>query len=1207
MKIQDLFLADVTRDIPPVVYFHEQSPEKLKAEVGEYIITGGYPDGDPRAKRLKAGIHEQFVHLLTNIAKELQKPSGPELPAAWISGFYGSGKSSFAKLLGLALDDKLLPDETLLADALLTRDDSPRREEFVQAWKALRARIEPISVVFDIGGIARDDEHIHVAALRQVQARLGYCSKSALVAAFELKMERDGTWNAFLAAAQKTLKKPWSKAKDEHVAEDHFSHVLHVLDPARYTDPMSWFEVRAGMKTGEGTATKEVVDAIDAMLSIRAPGKALFIVVDEVSQYVHQDDNRMLKLQSFVSELGTRLKGVVWLFATGQQKLEDTGQSDNIGKMKDRFPQQLRVHLHPSNIRDVVHKRLLAKKPGSEKLLRAEFQKHRADLTLHGYKCEAITEEDFLEVYPMLPGHVDLLMQITSNLRTRSTRVQGDDHAIRGLLQLLGELFREQKLGERNVGDLVTLDAIFEVQSSALEADVQTTLTRIFDHAEVRDDALALRAAKAVALLELLQPDGVATTPELVAKCLYQTLGEGNQVQAISKALEKLRNANLVGYSEKLGFKIQSSAGQEWEREREDIGVTAEQVSAVVREKIKQLLAAPERPRYKGSSFPWAAFYSDGKQVNDERVQGNNDNAAVTVDFRFLRKRDDRAQVTWIPRSEQELLKDRLVWVVGDPGPIESLASEFAKSEHMVKRHASRRESLTSEKGRLLLEEEARFESLDKKASAAVAEAFLDGRIYFRGRPLEPRTLGSTFAAAIGGAAVRILPDLYPYFTEIAVTDSEIGNLLDKQMNGPSTKFMEAGLGILTLDAGRYVATCAGAEPTRIFQFIDAAKGTSGASLISHFGGPPFGYPVDVVRACLAGLLRGGKIRIRPDGEPEITSINDPGTRDLFKKDRELRRADIFPAQEGAITARDKVKIRTFFKTHLDLDLDAENDPFADAVYAQFPVRRERLREIEARYAQLPGRPPLPGALDKLGRALEDCRRSRQVEETVLALKKNLPALGDGLEQLGIFRSELTDEALHAVAVAAEVQSVQLAQLQRVEAATELEKESALLAEQLQRERPWRNISSVSSAIAKIKEQYVEHRKTLLNKQNKDAEAARSRIKARTGFDGLTADQAYGVLKPFEVARFDTTAKAVAPALAEILTTFPGRLAAAEEKANDALDAILSDSSGGQVVKVPADLRGRELKTRDDLDRMLAELKDRLGPMLDKGSRIRLF
>src|SRR4051794_15987385 len=221
MKIRDLFAADVTRDIPPVVYFHEQSPAKLKAEVSEYIITGGYPDGDPRARRFgtgagAGGIHEQFVRLLRALVLQLDRFGGPELPAAWISGFYGSGKSSFAKLLGLALDGITLPDGTALSTALLTRDDSPRRQELVEAWDALIKHMDtpPMAVVFDIGGVARDGEHIHAAVLRQVQVRLGYCGKSNLVADYELALERDGEWELFLAAARKTLGKDWSRAKE---------------------------------------------------------------------------------------------------------------------------------------------------------------------------------------------------------------------------------------------------------------------------------------------------------------------------------------------------------------------------------------------------------------------------------------------------------------------------------------------------------------------------------------------------------------------------------------------------------------------------------------------------------------------------------------------------------------------------------------------------------------------------------------------------------------------------------------------------------------------------------------------------------------------------------------------------------------------------------------------------------------------------------
>lgn len=1206
MKIRDLFVADVTRDIPPVVYFHEQSPAKLRAEVGEYIITGGYPEGDPRSRRVKSGIHEQFVHLLKGILHELTKGGGPELPAAWISGFYGSGKSSFAKLLGLALDGVALPDGTLLSSALLARDDSPRRQELVDAWNALAGYVKPFAVVFDIGGVARDNEHIHSAVLRLVQTRLGYCSKSSLVADFELKLERDGEWNAFLTTAKKTLGKEWQVAKEEEQADDHFSHVLHVLKPDRYPEPTSWIDSRAGSRTGAGTSVKEVVEAIDAMCHLREHDRALFIVVDEVSQYVHQDEGRMLKLQSFVSELGQRLKGRVWLFATGQQKLEDTAETNNLGKLKDRFPTHLRVHLGTTNIRDVVHKRLLKKKPDQEKVLRTLYGKHQADLRLYGYAAAEITEEDFVETYPMLPGHIDLLMQVTSSLRTRSTRVQGDDHAIRGLLQLLGELFREQKLADGEVGSLVTLDAIFEVQHSALDADVQTTLSRIFNDPQVCDDVLAQRVAKAVALLELIQ-EQTPTIPELVAQCLYARLGEGNRVQAVTEALEKLRGLSLLSYSEKHGFKIQSSAGQEWQRERDEIGVTQEQISQTAQGALKNLVGSmQERPRWKGRNFPWTLWFSDGRQAHDVKLQDAREDSTVAVDFRFLAKKDDRTSTTWVPKSDQELLRNRLLWVVGESGAIEDHARQLGRSERMLERYRPRRESLTREKQRLLIEEEARFDELEGNVRKAVAEAFLEGTAYFRGQQIRPRDIGSAFGPALSSIATRLLPDLYPHFSEIAILPAELNQLLEKELAGPSTKFMEGGLGILALDAGKYIASCTGLYPTRIAKQIEEAGGLSGQTLVATFVSPPYGYASDLVKACCAGLLRGKKIRIRPEQGDDITSYQDPGVRDLFTRDRDFRRAEFFPATEGEVTGRDRIAIRKLFATYLQVDLEPDDEPIADATFQQFPPKREQLADVQRRFNNLPYRPALPGALQKLGRALEDCCRSRLVQKTVVEVKRNLDTLRDGFQQLGVIQAELTAEAIEAIALAARTRDHELGQLRQMEELAGLEDDAAVVTNHLEAERPWREAGLLTPAIERIRARYVEVRRGLLNRQNIEAEAARGRVKTRPGFAQLDADQAHRVLRPIGEVMVDTTAEAISPPLAEVRDRFASRIQHAEEMANDRLDEEISKTTDSQVVKVETRLRGREIANRDQLDAVLKELEERIGPRLDEGAKVRL-
>ena len=1206
MKIRDLFVADVTRDIPPVVYFHEQSPAKLQSEVAEYIITGGYSEGDPRARRVKSGIHEQFVHLLRGISQELNKKGGPELPASWISGFYGSGKSGFAKLLGLALDGVVLPDGNPLSTALLNRDDAPKRKELVEAWKELVGRVNPLAVVFDIGGVARDGEHIHCAVLRLVQARLGYSSKSHLVADYELRLERDGEWERFVSVAETTLGKSWLVAKEEERADDHFSHVLHKMDPERFRDPTSWIDSRAGSRTGAGTSVREVVEAIDAMVHIRAEQKTLFIIVDEVSQYVHQDESRMLKLQSFVSELGQRLKGRVWLFATGQQKLEDQAETNNLGKLKDRFPTHLRVHLATTNIRDVVHKRLLKKQPAHESVLRELFQKHRGDLKLYGYGCAEITEDDFIEVYPMLPGHVDLLMQITSNLRTRSTRVQGDDHAIRGLLQLLGELFREQKLADGEVGSLVTLDAIFEVQHSALDADVQTTLSRIFNDAQVRDDVLTQRAAKAVALLELIQ-EQTPTAPELVAQCIYPRLGEGNRVQAVTDALEKLRSLSMLSYSEKHGYKIQSSAGQEWQRERDDIGVTQEQLSKIAQDALKALVGTmQERPRWKGRTFPWTLWFSDGRQAHDVKLQDAREDSTVAVDFRFLAKKEDRASALWVQKSDQEQLRNRLLWLVGESGAIEDYGRQLARSDKMLERHRPRRESLTREKQRLLFEEEARFDELEGRVRSAVAEAFLEGTAYFRGQQLRLRDSGSSFGSALTTVAARLLPDLYPHFAEIAVTPAELNQLLEKELTGPSTKFMDGGLGILALDAGKYVASCTGVYPTRIAQEIEQNGGLSGQALVATFVNPPYGYAPDLVKACCAGLLRGKKVRIRPEQGDDITSYQDPGVRDLFTRDRDFRRAEFFPAAEGEITGRDRIAIRKLFETYLQIDLEPDDEPIADATFLHFPPYRERLREVERRFDALPGRPPLPGALQKVGRALEDCCRSRLVQKTVIEVKRNLDVLRDGFEQLGVCYAELTPDAIESVLVAGRTKDHQLSQLRQLEELAGLEDDAALITNHLSAERPWREASQLAPAVGRILARYVEVRRSLLNKQNAEAEAGRNRVKTRSGFAQLDADQAHAVLRPIAESLVDTTAEAISPTLVEIRDRFASRIHRAEEQANDRLDEELSKKTEHQVVKVETHLRGREVASREQLQVVFRELEDRIGPLLDQGARVRI-
>jgi hypothetical protein len=1220
MLIRDLFASDVTRDIPPVVFFHEKSPEKLADEVREYIITGGYPERDPRAIPGKVGIHEQFVRLLTQITEELGKKGGSDLPACWISGFYGSGKSSFAKLLGLALDGVTLPDGTPLSTALLRRDESPNASHLRAAWDGLTARARrSVGVVFDIGNVARQNEHIHAAALRQIQARLGYCPKDT-VAAFELRLQKAKRWDAFLRTAEEVLHRPWSEVKFEELADHQFSLVLHRMDREQYVEPLSWLDLSDGKKSTVGTSVEEVVLDIDAMLTFHDPKKEtrLFLVVDEVSQYVYADEDRMQRLHTFVSALGERLAGRVWLLATGQQKLEQDEGAGSIAKLKDRFPPRLRVHLDQANIRDVVHKRLLKKKPEHEAALRQQFEAHRPALKLYAYGCEMIKADDFIEVYPMLPGQIDLLLKITTNLRVRSRRTQGDDQAIRGLLQLLGELFRGQKLADREVGDLVTIDAIYDVQQSALDPDIQTTLARLFRHPEVLGDEAAQRAAKAVALLELIQDDGdksAATTADLVAKCLYRRLGDGSLLDATTAALDKLKSLGFLAYSEAYGYKVQSSAGQEWLRQRAEFYFNNDQIAEACREKLASpLIGAPERPRLGNQSFPFAAVFSAGRTHDDARVQSApSHEASFTVDFRFMTSQEARQPDIWRKRSDEEALKDRVLWVSGETGETNEVLRELLRSRAMVKQHSTQRASLPREKQRLLLEEEASAEQWESKATEAVARAFMDGTFYFRANPYSPNDFGTTFARALTAIGNRLVRELFHGHVDIAVTPAELNQLIEprdpKRLSGVSPVFLEDKLGILKADAGKYVPACEGRAPRNVLDLILKEKSVSGNAVLAHFVRAPYGYPSDIVRACVAGLLLGEKVMLRTaDGARKVSTISDAGSKDLLSTDRGFRGATIEPAGEQDVSPRDRIAIRDFLLKSLGEDVESDLGALTAVVFRRFSQLRTDLRGVEAKFERLPDRPELPPVLRALAGALEDCCRSPQAKDTVKAVRVHLDVLRDGVAQLRKLQTDLSDSAVDGVRAAEEACKYHLHQLRALGAGGEIEREGEILEQTLEGPQPWLHIAALGEAVGKIRGHYYEVRRGVVAQLGADLEAAQARTKMLEGFARLSADDAHAVLRPFAALLVGVDTDAVMPELKTLSETFLARLQAAEKQARHLLDERLieHDDRSRPIIEVSARLSQRVIATSEDLEALLQELRERVLAQLKSGARVRI-
>ena len=85
--IKTLFAGDIHRRIEEVIKVDQTDVEILREEIDEYVVTDS--------------IRSHYTRIFEAYGEAPNKPH--EGIAIWVSGFFGSGKSSFAKMLGLSV------------------------------------------------------------------------------------------------------------------------------------------------------------------------------------------------------------------------------------------------------------------------------------------------------------------------------------------------------------------------------------------------------------------------------------------------------------------------------------------------------------------------------------------------------------------------------------------------------------------------------------------------------------------------------------------------------------------------------------------------------------------------------------------------------------------------------------------------------------------------------------------------------------------------------------------------------------------------------------------------------------------------------------------------------------------------------------------------------------------------------------------------
>ncbi|NLO55572.1 MAG: BREX system P-loop protein BrxC, partial [Thermovirga sp.] len=464
MKIDEIFERRIDRIIEGVIKADDD--EHLFEEIDEYVITNE--------------INQRLSEFL-DYYNDYQVVNG-----AWISGFFGSGKSHLLKILSYVLENRLLLDDLPAAEIFLEKlkDDALLKGQMEKAIS-----IPSRSILFNI------DQKADVVSKKETDAVLsvfmkvfndlrGYDPKIPHIAQFEYDMDRQGCYGAFKEAFLEISGKPWEEAR-EYVwleAGDFIAALSRIkgMTEEEATKTLDRYEHTYHLSIEDFAS--QVKDYIDN----QGPGFRLNIFVDEVGQYIADNVKLMTNLQTIAESLATKCRGQAWLIVTSQEDMDDVigevggRQSNDFSKIQDRL--KCRMKLTSKNVAEVIQRRLLQKKSDVISDLALLYEKEKNNLkTLFEFRDSGRTyrhfqsEEDFVACYPFMPYHFELLQSAIKGLSEHNA-FEGKFRSV-GERSLLG-VFQEvaKRIAEKKVGHLASFNLMFDGIQTALKSQIQTDI-----------------------------------------------------------------------------------------------------------------------------------------------------------------------------------------------------------------------------------------------------------------------------------------------------------------------------------------------------------------------------------------------------------------------------------------------------------------------------------------------------------------------------------------------------------------------------------------------------------------------------------------------------------------------------------------------------------------------------------------------------------
>jgi len=540
MKLGDIFEKDIARPIQGVVKIGQDSAEVISAELDEYVVT--------------KELHRHFEKFFASYTKGTKQRT--DKIGVWISGFFGSGKSHFLKILSYVLGDGWYngKNATDYFNGKMTNDH-------VMADMQLAANTSADVILFNIDAEADSDSKSNKDPIVKVFMKVfnkmqGYCSTMPWVADLERQMAKDGVYEDFCSRFLEISGSNWEDARNDFYFEQD-NIVAALADATRMSADaaLAWYNKAEDNYTLDinsfARRVREYIEAKEATL-----GKKHFVMFlcDEVGQYVGSSSALMLNLQNIVEGLGNECGGQAWVIATGQEDIDSITKvnRDNFSKIIGRF--DTRLSLSSANVDEVIKKRLLAKTDASRGILRALYADKEAVLknlitfTDAGDMYLYDSADDFADVYPFIPYQFKLLQAVFNGIRTHGASGKHLSEGERSLLNAFQEA--AMLYADHDEGILIPFDAFYRTVETFLDHNIRRVILEAEESAAREDGSLQAHDVEVLKVLFMVKyiPNVLPANLENISTIMIDSIDQDKieLKKKVDASLRRLEDQRLI-------------------------------------------------------------------------------------------------------------------------------------------------------------------------------------------------------------------------------------------------------------------------------------------------------------------------------------------------------------------------------------------------------------------------------------------------------------------------------------------------------------------------------------------------------------------------------------------------------------------------------------------------------------------------------------